>query len=253
MGTFSFMDGYVRYFENLETYLSPEYLKSSLTTAIIIGILGAALIIFASIMTKKGLVLGIITGIMQIVGSFSAQKIAHLTLSIDFYRVETIYGSSQAEINQKTEQFYKTFFNDAMSNIVPLCIFSMLYMVSWILTLIFIVKALENRPKVFPAFALVFQIVRYAFVAPYNAFAPALGPMTEAAQKSHDVRYYLITLLPLVLLAVGALLTFFKNKKQNSVTDAPVEVVESVEPVAVAAEEAPAEAAAEEAVEVSAE
>ena len=223
MGTSSFMDGYMSYFDRLETYLSPEYIKSSTTTAIIIGVLAAALIIFAAVMMKKGLVFGIITGVMQIVGSFCAQKMAHILLRMDFFRVETIYGSSQAELEQKTEQFYDNFFKDAIGDIIPLSICSMLFLASWIFTLIFIVKALNNRPKILPVLALVCQILRYTFIQPYNVYTPILKQMTEQAQKSQDTLYYLITLIPLSMVAVSALLTNLNEKKLAAAAEAPTE------------------------------
>ena len=210
----AFLDGFMGFFDNLKADLSADYIKSSTITSLIVGAIAAALIIFAAIMYKKSMAFGIVAGVLQIPGAVGVQKMVHYVLQMDFYRKEIFYGYSQEDVDQQINDFLYNYYKDAVIDIVMLILCSMLGLLAWIFALVVIIKAMKQPPKAFAIIALILHIIRYVVIAPYDLITPIVSRVTEASQKTTDMCYYIFTLIPLLLFAIGSIFVRVKMKKQ---------------------------------------
>ena len=228
------MESLEKLFSLIQIPLTEEYISSSLTSAIVVGIIACALIIFASIASKKALGLGITAGIFAIIGSIANHFSVVYFHTTTFVVTEKFIGSSQTEVDQMASDFVENYMTENLPKMIFYVLASAVVFVAWIVTLIFIIKMLKVKPKVFGIFALILHIVKFLFIAPVNTFTPILTNVaaTEAAQKSQDTLVYAMVLIPLVLVAISGLIAMIKRAKT------PVAVAEAAAPVAEA--EAPA-------------
>ncbi len=201
-------------FDNMQIALSDAYIQSSTVFAVIVGILTAALIIATSFLVKKNKALGIVAGIAQIAGVFCTQKLAHIFMELELFRVIT--GSSQAEVEAEAAEYYL----ESMIAMIPYFLCSLVVLASWVISLIYIIKSMKLKPKVFPIFALILHIIRYVCISPIPMINALFGPVTEEVQKSTDLCNYVCGILPFVLLFIGALICFSKAKKASVTTAA---------------------------------
>lgn len=234
------MESLEKLFSLIQIPLTEEYISSSLTSAIVVGIIACALIIFTSIASKKALGLGITAGIFAIIGSIANHFSVVYFHTTTFVVTEKFVGSSQTEVDQMASDFVENYMTENLPKMIFYVLASAVVFVAWIVTLIFIIKMLKVKPKVFGIFALILHIVKFLFIAPVNTFTPILTNVaaTEAAQKSQDTLVYAMVLIPLVLVAIAGLIAMIKRAKT------PVAVAEAAAPVAEAeapaVEEAPA-------------
>ena len=221
--------------------LSSEYVSSSTRSAIIFGLIGAILIVATAFLANRAKVLGVITAIMHFVGAFGAQKYAHHFISTELIRTVYGYGSSQSEAAANLEAAKSAAAVEMLMDTVPILLYNILFFAAWIITLIFIIRCLGMKGKVFTVFALIIHIVKYLAIPPVNIFGAAIERLTEGAQAGVDRLFCIATLIPTILLALAALITFIKVKRTPpeivlAATDAAPEVE------AAAAEEAAAPA-----------
>ncbi len=189
--------------------LSEGYLSSSTLLSIIIGVVAAALTVTSAFLLKRGKVFAIITGIFQIIGSFCAQKMAHIFMDLDF--VITATGETADEAMENLSQLYM----DALAGLVPYMFCSMLFMASWVLTLVFIIRSMKLKLKVFPILALIIHILHYLGVSPIAGLnvLNLSGEITEEIQVQTDIQNYAVTLIPIVFVFISALVTSSKSRK----------------------------------------
>lgn len=127
--------------------------------------------------------------------------------------VKYFYGSSQDDVNEQILEYYV--------EQIPLLLLSMLMslltMAGLAFMIILICKNFKAKPKLLPIFALVTQLFRYLFIAPYKLFAPLLGgQVTLDGQISQAVVYCFFYLVPFILMGVLAVLNLVKSKKAQA-------------------------------------
>ena len=235
--------------------LSDGYVSSSLTSAIIVGIIACALIIFTAIASKKALGLGITAGIFAIIGSVANHFAVVYFHTTTFVITAKFVGSSQGEVDQMVEDFTETYMTENLPKMLLYSLASALVFAAWVVILIFIMKAMKIKPKAAGLtcgiVALLLHIGKFLFIGPVNIFSPILNntSATEAMQKSQDSLVYAMTLIPLFLVAVAGLVSLIvrcvKKGAPEAVAEAaaPVDEAEAVEAPAEEAVEAPAEEA----------
>ena len=230
-----FIETYQQVISRMQIQLSEEYISSSLTTAIIIGVIACALIIFTAIISKKSVGFGVVAGIFALIGSIGNHFAVVYFHSTEFFKIITATGSNTSDAYDNLNEALAEYYAEQLPRMGIYVVANMLILAGWIMSLIFIIKMLKVKPKVFGVFALIIHILRYVAVASTDAITPVLtqGPITEAIQKSQDFKVYLMTLLPLALVAIAALINMAKSKKAPAAPEA-------------APEEAPAEAPVEE-------
>ncbi len=225
-----FFETYMEVLARMQIPLSEEYISSSLTTAIIVGVIACALIIFTAVMSKKSLGLGIVAGIFAIIGSIGNHLAVVYFHTTEFFKVIFATGSNTSDAYDNLMDSLSQYYAEQLPKMGLYVLGNMLVMAAWILSLIFIIKMLKVKPKVFGIFALILHIIRYIAVAPMDAITPILGtvPVTEAIQKSQDLKVYAMTLLPLVLVAIVSLIYRIKSSKAPvAAPAAPAEPVEA--------------------------
>ncbi len=228
MGEFAMGNSFfVDYMENLEAVLSDAYITRSTVFSILVGILACIFIVVASVMMKKGMVYGIITGIVQIVGAFCTQKMVHIFLQMNHVQFETITGTSQAELDQKMEEFYADYFSNFFADMIPLMLCSVIMVISWVMALIFIIKSMKRMPKIFPVLAIILHIFRYLFVVPYDVITPIFAKVTDSSQGVVDIGYYFVTLLPFFVIMIGSF--FCKKHAEKTAAKEAAKVAQKAE------------------------
>lgn len=233
MGSMTNNNFMMDWLKNLNYELSEEYIKSSTVTAIIIGVIAAAMIIAAAFLMNKNKGLGIAAGVLQLAGCFCVQKAAHIFSGMELVRFEYITGSSQAELDKKTEEFYANYMSDLFGDLIPYMLCSLVFMAGWIMTLVFIIKCMSAKPKILPVFALVLQIGKYLFIPPMPMYKAMFGKITEEMQKSSDLVNYVAVLLPLLLILIPAILARVQMSKTPVAVPADAEAAEEIDVLAV--------------------
>ena len=232
------MEQLEKIFSLIQTNLSEEYISSSLTSAIVVGLIACALIIFTAVASKKSLGLGITAGIFAIIGSVAnhfSVVYFHSTIFVETIYAEGPAGSDlQGQLNSALADFYA----ENLPKMIIYMVASALVFAAWVVTLIFIIKALKIKPKAAGLtcgiIALLLHIGKLLFVGSVNTFTPILNDtrVTEAMQASQDKLVYAMTLIPLLIVAVAGLVALIKRPK------APEAVAEAAAPAA-EVEEAP--------------
>lgn len=229
------METLEKLFSLIQIPLTEEYISSSLTFAIVVGLIACALIVFASIASKKSLGLGITAGIFAIIGSIANHFSVVYFHTTTFAVSEKFVGSSLTEADQMASDFLENYMTENLPKMFIYMAASALVLAAWVVTLIFIIKMLKVKPKLLGIFALILHIGKFLFVSPVNTLTPILTNVaaTEATQKSQDTLVYATVLIPLVLIAIAGLIAMIKRTKT------PAAVAEAAAPVE---EAAPAEA-----------
>ena len=205
----------MNFYKNLRVDLTDEYLSSSTTLALIIGAIGMVMIIVSAFLVKRNRVLGVFAGLLQVAFSYCSQKLAHFMHTTDFFRVETIYGDNQEDLENKLDEFYSNFYEELISTSIVSVLYSVFIMASFVLTLVFVIKCLKLKPNGLFKAVLILNIVKMVLLAPYDMITPFVEKLTVESVASYDIIYYAATLLPLILLVIGAIVV--KTKKNPPV------------------------------------
>ena len=245
------MDQLENIFKLIQTPLSEEYVSSSLTSAIVVGLIACALIIFTAIASKKALGMGITAGIFAIIGSVANHFSVVYFHSTVF--VKTIYaeGPAGSDLQGQLDSALADFYAENLPKMVIYMVASALVFAAWVVTLVFLFKVLKIKPKAAGLtcgiIALLLHVGKFLFAGSVNTITPILTetPVTEAIQMSQDSLVYTMTLAPLALAAIAGLVSLIVRcaKGKSAVAEAAAPVAEAEAP---AVEEAPvAEAEAE--------
>ena len=191
---------FIRYLENLHASFSKSYLLSSTGFALAVGVIAAIFILVSVSLIQKNVALSVIAGIFQVGGAVSLQKASHLFLQMDLVKNT---GDT-------------LFFQNLLTYLIPFFIFLLLAVTSWVLTLSFILSAIGKSPAAVGAFSLLIFLFGRLIILPINWIAPIFGPITEHAQMSADILNYAYTLLPLLLIMLGAIAKYPQKAKQQA-------------------------------------
>ncbi len=201
------MGSFENFFKNLKVELSEEYIASSTKMAIIFGIVIAAFMICTAFFMGKNKGLGIVAGIFQCAGVICAQKMTHIFANLEFFK--TITAENGEQLDSKVFEYLV----ESLADLLPYSLCSMVIMAGWIMSLVFIIKSMQQSPKVLPVFALILHIARYLIVSPVPMMNALSGPITEEVVKNNDMFNYIAVLVPMVLIFIPALIGFIKSKK----------------------------------------
>lgn len=212
---------------------SNEYVKNATILCLVIGCIAAAFIIFTAITSKQHMGLGITAGVMQILGAFSIQQASIQFWKADLFAYKVVTGT-ESEIYDKMQEATKEMIQKMLPHILLMSLFLALTLVSWIITIVYITKAMAIKPKVFGILALVIHIIRFVFVWPMNLYSPLFGEqLTADIQQSYDTFANIAFLLPALLIGVAGIISFVKrltgaNQQVTEATEANEFEIESV-------------------------
>lgn len=216
-----FIKMYEEMFALIQIPLSEEYISSSLSSAIIVGLIACALIVFTAISSKKSLGLGVVAGIFAIIGSVANHFAVVYFHSTVFFKTIIVQGTVGSDLQGQLNDAMLEHYAENLPKMGIYLLANLLLLAGWVLSLIFIIKMIKLKPKVLGIFALVLHIIRYLLFASVDMISPIVSnsAAVEAIQKSQDIKVYAMTLIPLILVAIAGLVTMIKNSK----TPAPVE------------------------------
>ena len=178
---------------------SEEMTAKFTTSALIFGIISAVLLILAAILAKKKLVIGIFAGLFSFFTCYMTPKFIEAFHTIELFKQFT---GSQAEVDAMISEYYQTMLPKSINMIV----FSILLILAFVFTLILAGGIMSRISKTFGVLAIVFSIVRFAFISPLPMYASILGGATIEAQASQLTVFFVSTLIPAVFLAIGAMI-----------------------------------------------
>ena len=215
-----FFESFVKFLRNTQPELSEEYVSRGYVTAVIWGVVMAALVIFATVATKTKLGKGIVTAIFQIIGSVGAH------LCVIGYSKMVMMAEIKAPADQ-LDQAIADFYAEQIPLMGLYFLGFALCLAGVILMLIFSVSMMKKAPKICGVFALILSILRLAVIQPVNSFH-MLEKATEASQLAWDGFYYTVAVLSAVLVGVTGLVHLLKKPAKQPVaeSDAAEENVE---------------------------
>ncbi len=224
------MEALVEIMKKMQPELSEEYISQGYGRAILIGVIMAALVIFATITTKQAKGLGITAGILQIAGALGA----HLWV-VYFSRMEMLKKIT-APTQEQLDQMVSDYYAENIPKILLYCLGMVLVILAAVMLLIFTLKLMKVRPKILSVFAFILVLLRLVFFAPINTFN-LLSQATEATQRSWDIVTIVIAIIPALLVGVVGLVSLIG--KTPAMPEAPAVTAE--ESSEATAEEASAE------------
>lgn len=209
-----------------------------------------ALYVVPAVVTKKNMVIAIVAGVTNFLSAILMPLYVRL-----FHTLPIV-----VEVQPGT-------MNEAMGNLIFTLIKSFgllalmaLMIIGFVLSIVYICKGFKFKPAIFAVGALIINILRYLYIAPYQAMFPVIfklvapdNPATVTimafGQAFQLLVYYVAMMLPLLLILFASLISKSKEKKLAKAEEAK----EKAEAEAEAKAEAEAEEKAEEKTEEKAE
>ena len=218
------MDFFTDFFKKIQIpYYTDEITATFTTKAVVFGIIIAALCVFAAFAAKEAKVTGIIAGIANFASALLIPHYIGVFHSIEMYK--EFYGYSQSDIQQQMSEYYMSLIPD----LITLSLASTLMIVAIVFTAILAARLMKVIPKVFGVFAIIVTIVRYLFISPVPIITPMLsGGATIDGQTSHLTLYFVSVLIPVLLLAIGALIKLLKPAKAEPAVEGEAATAETV-------------------------
>ena len=203
------MEKFLEFFEKIQIQnYTEEMTKSFYPGVILVGVLTAALFIFAAFAAKKGHVICFFAGVATVISQLMTPKYIEVFHTMEF--VKYVTGSSQNDVNDQLADYYMSL----LPSYFMMGIFSICTTLALVFTIILCVKIMKSTPKVFGVFALILVIVKFVAVSPIPMVQFVLGNgATVEAQAAGLAVYNVVTLLPALLLAVAGLIRLVSRKK----------------------------------------
>ena len=196
--------------------------------SIICAVVILALFVVTAVLSKKQRVIGIIAGVANFVCALTIPmylKGWH-NLKVGVFS----FNSSAAASEFLVKQFISLLFT-----MIPL----VLIVVSFVLSLIFVIKGFKNKPAIFSIGALVIVILRQLWVAPFPMMVPMIAkaflrmPPTSSFFLYDQIfqlcAYFGILVLALILVLIPVIIKKIKEGKEPAAVEAAEEAPSSDE------------------------
>ena len=196
-----------------------------------------AMVLFSAIANKKARVLGCITAVMAPLGIYAAHQSVINYAALDFSFMGTLKATSTVSFADATRKLYEMLAEKFAERILTSPAFlsylfwAAVVFVATIITLVYAILVIKSRRgKGLAVGAMVLVIVKFLLIGPMQTFtilansynidlADLFGPLATDLQLYWEVLYYGATLLPLLLIAVQALICLV-NKAKDELLDA---------------------------------
>lgn len=211
---------------------------------VVCAVIILALYVVPAVVTKKNMVIAIVAGVTNFLSAILMPLYVRL-----FHTLPIV-----VEVQPGT-------MNEAMGNLISTLIKSFgllalmaLMIIGFVLSIVYICKGFKFKPAIFAVGALIINILRYLYIAPYQAMFPVIfklvapeNPATVTimafGQAFQLLVYYVAMMLPLLLILFASLISKSKEKKLAKAEEAKEKA--EAEVVAEAKAEAEAEVKAE--------
>lgn len=200
--------------KNFNLVLDEGYIQASTIRSIIIGLLCAACFILAVIFIKNSRGLGVTAAILQFAGMFAAGRYVIAFSKIDFTKFVVVeYGSSYEEATNKAMDSMASNTLETLPGILLSSLWNMVLILATIFALIYVIKVMKSSHKALGIPALILVIARF-IISPLQYFTLfSRGGIPMSAQANWDGFYCAFYLLPALLVAAMAVISFVKSKK----------------------------------------
>lgn len=184
---------------------------------VVCAVIILALFVVPAIITKKNMGISIVAGVASFLSAILMPLYVRLFHTLPIV-VEVQPGSVDEAMANLIRTLLKSF---------GILAITVLMLVAFVLSIIYIVKAFKYKPAIFAVAALIINIIRYLYVAPYQTMFPvifkliaqnnpAIVTIMTVGQAFQLVVYYAAIMLPLVLVLFASLISALKSKKADS-------------------------------------
>ena len=236
----------MEFLKTMELTLSESYQTSSMIWTVVLGILSFSLVLFVALVIKRARVLGILAAVAQPVGLFAARQSVMAYGELQFYTrtnafIEKMDNGQFTQAQAEAEA--KAFMTPLFTELIFCAVWMLLAIVCTVLLGIYMVMLIKVAPRAFGIVGLVLTGIKWAGFLPVNLYGLLLKSMTEEGQILNDIAYRGLTVLPILLIAILAILVLNQKKKglipATETAESPV--TEPEETLESAPEESPAE------------
>lgn len=190
---------------------SKSYIIVSIIISALLGLCAFGFLLFSSFVQKRHKILGIVTGVFQLVGFITSTLFVILFNKLDFNMIMAT--------DEKLLDASVTYINDHMTLIALFAISSLLMLASFIISTVYFAKLIKGQgSKAFTVVALVVHIASFMILSPLNNFSAVA---TEQSQIIYDIFYRIVCLAPSVLTFICSLILYKKWKRGEISLDDP--------------------------------
>ena len=201
-----------------------------------------ALVLFSAIANKKGRVFGCITAVFAPLGILAAHWSVTNYAKLDFSFMGNLKATSSVSMSDAMTKLSEKLVEEFTERILScpeyylFLFWSVVAGFCTIITLVYTIILLKSKKGSGLAVgAMILVILKFIFMSPIQSFtafagylkidlADLFGPIANYIQLGWETVFYAATLLPLLLIAVQALMCLLgKDKKTAPVVEAPVE------------------------------
>ena len=212
--------------------------------AIVCSVVVLALYILPAIVAKKNMGIAIVAGVTNFLSAILMPVYIWIFHTLPIV-VEVRPGTPDEAMMNLIGTLIKSF---------GLLAITALMLIGFVLSIVYICKGFKFKPAIFAVGALIINILRYLYIAPYQAMFPVIfklvapeNPATVTimafGQAFQLLVYYAAMMLPLLLILFASLISKSKEKKLSKAEESKAKA--EAEVVAEAKAEAEAEAKAE--------
>ena len=199
-------------FSDLQFEPSKSYIIVSIIISAILGLCALGFLLFSSFVQRRHKVLGIVTGVFQLVGFITSTLFVILFNKLDF---DLIMVTDEKFLDASMK-----YINDHMTLIAIFAISSLLMLASFIVSTVYFVKLIKGQGgKAFTIIALVSHVASFMILSPLNNFSAV---PTEKSQIIYDIFYRIVCLTPSVLTFISSLILYKKWKRGEISLDEPI-------------------------------
>ena len=202
-----------------------------------------ALYVVPAVVTKKNMVIAIVAGVTNFLSAILMPLYVRL-----FHTLPIMVEVQPGTVNEAMMNLIRTLIKS-----FGVLAITALMLIGFVLSIVYICKGFKFKPAIFAVGALIINILRYLYIAPYQAMFPVIfklvAPSNPATvtimafgQAFQLLVYYVAMMLPLLLILFASLISKSKEKKLANAEDAK----EKAEAEVVAEAKAEAEVKAEE-------
>ena len=206
-----------------------------------------ALYVVPAVVTKKNMVIAIVAGVTNFLSAILMPLYVRL-----FHTLPIMVEVQPGTVNEAMMNLIRTLIKS-----FGVLAITALMLIGFVLSIVYICKSFKFKPAIFAVGALIINILRYLYIAPYQAMFPVIfklvAPSNPATvtimafgQAFQLLVYYVAMMLPLLLILFASLISKSKEKKLANAEETKAKAEAEVVAEAKAEAEVVAEAKAEE-------
>ena len=217
----------MEFLEGMELTLSDSYMSGAFLWTILLGVVAFGLTLFCAIVIKRARVLGVIAAVAQPIGLYAAYQsvsaYAELKFATRIYEfMEELEAKKLSSIDVDAE--IEAFMTPMITELIFFVAWMVVAVACTVLLGIYMIMLIKVKPSAFGIVGLVMTGIKWVGFAPVSVYSMLLENMTEEGQILNDIAYRGLTILPILLIAILAILVLVRQKKGLEPAVAAVEL-----------------------------